>query len=134
MQTMTQKADSKQLRSFALIVGGIFGLIGVWPLVFGKRTPAWWAIALAGALVVPGLVQPRLLGPVYRVWMALGHALGWFNTRVILGIIFYLVVTPMALVRRLLGKDSMRRDFEPGLDTYRAAKKTRPPRHMDRQF
>ena len=66
--------------------------------------------------------------------MAIGEALGWINTRVILGFVYYGIMTPMGMTMRLLGKDPMRRRFEPDANSYRVPRATRPSRHMDRQF
>ncbi len=132
---MKSKGDIKQLRNFGLMVGGIFAAMGLWPVLFRGDDPRLWALVLAGLLVIPALVLPRSLGPVYRGWMAIGYVLGWINTRVILGVIFYGLFTPIGLVRRfLLAKDSMRRRFEPEADTYRVVRQPRPSSHMKRQF
>src|SRR5713101_6157961 len=116
---MKPQDDKKRLRHFGLIVGGIFGAIGLWPVVFRADGPRLWALALAVALIVPALVLPRSLTYVYRVWMAAGEALGWINTRIILSAIFYGFVTPMGIVMRRVGRDPMQRRFEPDVATYR---------------
>ena len=76
----------------------------------------------------------RALGPVHRVWMIIGHLLGWINTRIILGILFYLIVTPVGMVLRFRGKDPMQRRFDPRATTYRLPRQERPPSHMKHQF
>ena len=131
---MKHQDEKRRLRHFGLIVGGIFAVIGLWPVVFRAEGPRLWALALALALVVPALVVPRSLTHPYRIWMAAGEALGWINTRVILSVIFYGLVTPMGIVRRCFGRNPMRRGFEPELDTYRVSKPSRPATHMTRQF
>jgi len=125
--------NARTLRSFGLLVGGIFALLGAWPLVRHADARVW-ALAVAAVLVVPALVYPRVLGPVHRVWMALGHVLGWINTRLILGVAFYAVFTPVGLVLRWLGKDPMRRRVDPGATTYRLLRTPRPGSHMKHQF
>src|SRR5207253_144527 len=102
--TMRAPDEKKKLRHFGLIVGGIFALIGLWPVVFRAQGPRLWALALAGALVVPALVLPRSLEHVYRLWMAAGEVLAWINTRIILSVVFYGLVTPMGIVMRSLGR------------------------------
>jgi hypothetical protein len=123
-----------QLRNFGLLVGGIFGVIGLWPLVWRQQTPRSWALVIAVFLVLPALVAPRVLSPVYRFWMALGEVLAWINTRIILGVVFYGVVTPIGLVMRMLGHDPMRRRRDAVGESYRARSAPRPPTHMMRQF
>ena len=101
---MAQKPTRKQLRSFGLLVGGIFGLIGLWPMVWRHQSPRLWAVTLAVLLVGPALVAPGILGPAYRVWMKLAEVLAWINTRILLWVVFCLVVTPIELIKRLLGR------------------------------
>jgi hypothetical protein len=131
---MKPHADERQLRHFGLLVGGIFAVIGVWPVVFRAEKPRLLTLALALALVVPAVVFPRSLTHVYRAWMAAAEVLAWINTRIILSVIFYVVVTPMGIVMRRFGGDPMQRRFEPGVATYRVTRATRPATHMTRQF
>jgi len=131
---MRHQDKRKQLRHFGLIVGGIFAAIGLWPVLFRAQGPRLWALALAVALVVPALVLPRSLTYVHRSWMAAGEALGWINTRIILSVIFYALVTPMGILMRRFGRDPMRRRFEPDATTYRVPKSSRTAAHMTRQF
>jgi hypothetical protein len=131
---MQAEITPKQLRSFGLIVGAVFALIGLWPLIWHGREPRLWALVLAGVLIIPALVFPRSLRGFYRVWMALGAGLGWINTRIILSVFFYGMVTPMGLIMRLRGKDPMHRRWEPDTETYRMVRQPRPTSHMLRQF
>jgi hypothetical protein len=102
--------------------------------VWRHQDPRLWALALTVILVVPALVAPRILAPVYRVWMLLGEVLAWINTRIILGVVFYGVVTPIGLLMRLTGRDPMRRQFERAGESYRVRCVPRPATHMMRQF
>jgi ABC-type glycerol-3-phosphate transport system permease component len=126
--------QDKQLRHFGLIVGGIFAMIAIWPMLLRADRPRLWALALAVALVVPALVLPRSLTYVHRGWMAVGEALGWINTRIILSVIFYALLTPMGILMRRFGRDPIPRRFEPDKTTYRVSKSPRPAAHMRRQF
>jgi Saxitoxin biosynthesis operon protein SxtJ len=131
---MPNDITNKQLRSFGFTVGGIFALIGFWPLIVRAEDPRWWGVVVAGCLLVPALVLPGSLFWIYRGWMALGHVLGWINTRIILGFIFYFVVTPIGMVRRWLRKDPMGRQLRPDLDSYRVVRKPRPASHLTKQY
>jgi hypothetical protein len=131
---MQTNIDNKQLRSFGLTLGGIFSVIGLWPVLFHNEHPRWWAMLLAGSLIVPALVFPRSLAWFHGRWMALGHILGWINTRIILGVVFYLVVTPTGMIRRLLGKDPMGKVIRSDLNSYRIIRKPRPASHLRRQY
>ena len=132
--TMNEGTDLKQLRSFGLLVGGIFLIIGCWPVVVVATDPRWWAVVLGGVLLIMGLLLPRKLELVYRGWMYIGHALGWINTRILLGAMFYGLITPMGMAMRLLGKEPMCPAFEPNADTYRVFRQARPGSHMKDQF
>jgi hypothetical protein len=91
--------------------GRQFGLkVGLAFLVLGGV--AWWRgrmhvvapfEAMGGLLILAGLVVPGALGPVFRVWMGLGHLMSKVTTPIFLGIVFYLVLTPVGLLMRLAG-------------------------------
>ena len=131
---MQPRSETKELRSFGLIVGGIFSVIGLWPVVFRSESPRVWAVALGAGLIGLGVMIPVSLKHVYKVWMLMGHALGWVNTRILLGVIFYGLITPMGLFLRLLGKDAMRRVLVEEAPTYRIVRSPRSPVHMKNQF
>src|SRR5712691_10843861 len=126
--------DTKRLRSFGLLVGGIFALLGVWPAVWRGQPLRLWSLILGGMLLVLALAWPRSLTRVYRVWMTVGEVLGWINTRIILGVIFYLLFTPLGLFMRFRGKDPMRRTLTPEAESYRVVRQPRPSSHMRHQF
>jgi hypothetical protein len=125
---------NKQHRSFGLMVGGIFVAIGIWPLIRHGEDIRLWAVILGSLLVVSGLLLPGRLGPIYKAWMAVGHVLGWINTRIILGVIYYGLITPMGLVMRLAGRDALRVRDDHSASTYRVVRPSRPRSHMLRQF
>ena len=76
----------------------------------------------------------QLLAPIHKGWMWVGHILGWINTRILLSIVFYALVTPIGLVFRLMGKDTMRQAFAESSTTYRVVRSPRPHSHMKYQF
>jgi Saxitoxin biosynthesis operon protein SxtJ len=131
---MKNVVDNKQLRSFGLIVGGIFAVIAVWPLVIHSAEPRWWSLIVAAVLVLPAVVYPQSLYWPHKGWMAVGTVLGWINTRIILGAVFFFVVTPIGAVRRLLGKDPMGKKLKSDVDSYRVLRKPRTASHLTRQY
>jgi hypothetical protein len=133
-QIWSQSVRTKQLRSFGLLVGGIFLFLGVAPLVRHRHNWDPWLVLIAILLALPAIGWPRLLDQPYRVWTLLGHVLGWVNSRVILAFLFFLVFTPVSIVLRLSGRDSMRRSLDRKLDTYRVRKTFRPASHLKHQF
>jgi hypothetical protein len=128
------EATPKQLRSFGLLVGAIFAVISLWPVIWRGESWRVWAMIAAGVLIVPAMMMPQSLKLIYRGWMTLGDVLGWMNTRIILGLVFYGVVTPMGAYQRWRGHDPMRRCWEPQAETYRILRQPRDAKHMQRQF
>ena len=131
---MQDVSEKKELRNFGLIVGGLFALIGVWPLIRHGETLRVWALVLAFLLIPLGLLLPTVLRPIFKVWMKIGHVMGWVNTRIILGILYFGLITPMGMVMRLFGWDSMRRTLMQDAETYRVVRQARPRNHLTRQF
>ena len=107
---MKQTISKKQLREFGLLIGfGFPILIGcLLPSLFGHAFRAWtlW-IGIPGLIL--GLTFPRLLHYPYKSWMALGQILGWVNSHIILGLVFIVVLQPIAFIMRLTGYDPLRR-------------------------
>ncbi len=129
-----KELDKKGLREFGLTTGGIVaGLFGLFfPWVLERPIPRWpWVIA--GVLVIWGLAAPMSLRPVYRGWMKLGLLLSKVTTPIIMGVVFFLVVTPTGLLRRLSGKDSLARRFE-GSASYRVPSHKAPIRNLEKPF
>ena len=127
--------DKKGLRDFGLVTGGIlaalFGLFFPW--VFERPIPTWpWIIA--GVLAAWALVLPLSLRPVYRIWMRLSIVLSRITTPIVMGVVFFLVVTPVALCMRVLGRDALARELDPAATTYRVQMKRRTKEHMERPF
>jgi len=104
-------------RSFGLVVGGIFLLIGCWPLLHALP-PRWYLVGPAGLLVIAGMVAPSVLAPLNRAWMKLGLLLHRVVAPVLMGIVFFGVVLPIALFMRLRGKDFLRLRLERDATSY----------------
>ena len=124
----------KELRQFGLMVGGVFSVIGLWPMFLRGEPLRLWAVVLGSLLILLGSLVPTWLAPVHRGWMWVGHVLGWINTRIILGVIFYGLITPIGIAFRMLGKDTMRQSFSDTSSTYRVNRQPRPRSHMKFQF
>lgn len=131
---MTQQGNTKELRVFGLMVGGIFSIIGLWPVFIEGGSLRIWAISVGGLLVGLGLAIPASLKYIHYIWMKIGHVLGYINTRILLGVIFYGMITPMGVIMRLSGKDSMHRILVPEANTYRVIRPPRSRLHMKNQF
>jgi hypothetical protein len=129
-----EEQKTKEFRTFGLLVGGVFSVIGLWPVVFRQEPARIWALGIGLGLIILAVIAPRSLKQTHRVWMRIGHALGWVNTRVLLGVIYYGLLTPMGITMRLFGWDPMRLRFEPKRTSYRVVRMPRSRSHMTRQF
>ena len=126
--------DRKGLRDFGLVTGAIvaalFGLFFPWLL---ERSLPLWPWALFAVLGIWGLLAPMSLRPVYRVWMRFGLLMSRVTTPLIMGIVFFLMITPMALVLKLLGKDAMARKLDNSI-SYRVPSRKPPIENLKRPF
>jgi hypothetical protein len=123
------------LRKFAFIVGGVLASIfgGLIPyLNRGSWNPP--LVYIGSIIILIGIVLPKALHYPYKLWMLIGEILGWINTRIILSVIFFFLFTPIGLIKKLFGTDSMKRKLEPKSDTYRILCTERTPNHMERPF
>ena len=118
---------TRQLREFGLVVGGLILMLFSWllPALHG-HPQAIWPMWIGLPLLVLGLIAPQSLRQPYRAWMALGHGLGWINSRVILTLVYLLVLQPIALVMRLLGHDPLRRRWDASATSYREVRSPKP--------
>ena len=134
-QKETAEPTISDLRSFAWIVGGVTSI--VFGIIFPYINRGSFNIYLIGIGVVIlmfGLLLPKLLLYPYKAWMLIGLVLGFINTRILLSVIFFFLFTPIGLLRRLLGKDSMNRRLETNSVSYRVLSPERSPEHMERPF
>tara|TARA_B100002052_G_C15417914_1_gene391439 strand:- start:13 stop:426 length:414 start_codon:yes stop_codon:yes gene_type:complete len=99
------KSSSKDLRSFG-ITFSIISLIIASFLYFSNALELFKIFTYIGLVfIVLGYIIPIALKPLYFVWMIIAIVLGWVMTRVILSIVFYLVITPIGIITRILGED-----------------------------
>jgi hypothetical protein len=128
--------DKLGLRKFGLTTGAIIVVLFVFffPWVFDMAAMPMWPWIVAGILWVPALLMPSLLRPVYATWMKIGHAIGWVNTRIILGVLFYVLVLPMGLIMRLFGKDPMAREMNKSISSYRIESVSEPKDRLEKPY
>ena len=118
------KPARRELRQFAMIWIGFFGLIGVyalWRHDSQRAAVVFWAVAVAG---LAGVALPSLFRPVYLAWMALAFPIGWTVSHLLLVIVYYVVLTPIGLLMKLVGFDPLERRFDRSADSYWVAHET----------
>jgi hypothetical protein len=130
--------DPGRLKRFGLVMAAALAVAGIVVAYRGGPRPAVPGavlLGLAGFFLGAAFAFPALLSPLEWAWMKLASALGWVTTRLFLTLFFYLVLTPVALVLRLLGKDPIDRRIARDAKTYwRTRKDQRPPDHLERLF
>lgn len=127
--------DIDELRKFGLLVGGITaGALGMLIPIFMRGDINLWFWGVGGCIIVTALGRPAALRPFYSVWMRAGHLLGWINTRIILGVFFFCILLPAGLLMRAMGKDPMKKKFDPDAETYRIPAGIPARDHFERPF
>ncbi|MDH3268426.1 MAG: SxtJ family membrane protein [Ignavibacteria bacterium] len=111
------KETKKDLRKFGLTVGGVLIILAALLFYFEKPSAIYFAI-IGGLLFVFGLIIPLTLKPLNKIWMGLAIVLGYFMSRLILTIIFYLVITPISFIAKLVGKKFMILKNDKSANTY----------------
>jgi hypothetical protein len=113
----TASAEISSDRSFGLVFAGFFALVASYNWWHGGR--AWpLYFVLGAAFLVVALVAPHSLAPLNRLWSKLGLLIGMIVSPVVLGLLFFLVVTPVGFLMRLTGKDPLRLRADSGADSY----------------
>jgi hypothetical protein len=95
-------------RKFALTLAVAFDVLGgvAWWRGSSRATLVFGAVA--GAFALGGLLVPGKLGPVYRAWMGFARALSRVTTPIFMGVVYFLVITPIAAIRRTVGGNPLR--------------------------
>lgn len=104
-------------RSFAHVFAVVFALIGVFPLLRSGDV-RWWSLGVAAVFLLLGYLAPSVLRPLNKLWFKFGLLLHAIVNPIVLGAMFFLAVTPMALVMRLFGKHFLAMTFDPSAATY----------------
>ncbi len=100
-------ASYRQERQFGLILACIITAIGAWPLLNAEAVGGAWLIA-AAIIALISFAVPVVLSPVLKAWLAFSHVLGIINTHILLALTFFLLVTPLALIFKLIGRDPLK--------------------------
>ena len=110
-------STKKDIRKFSYLVGGILVIISLY-LLWKGSTSFTLIIGIGAGLIIVGMIFPIILKPIYFVWMIFAVILGWIMTRVILTILFYLIVTPIALIAKIFRKRFLDLSFRTEADSY----------------
>ena len=97
-------------RSFGIVFFTVFSIIALYPLIFGGEIRIW-SISISLMFLILGLLNSNVLTPLNKIWFKFGIVLGKMISPIVMGIIFFLVVTPIAITMRLLRKDLLNLKF-----------------------
>ena len=129
------KEDKTTLRKFGTTVGTVLLIVGIVLYLTGKSS----SVIFGGAgvlLILFGLILPNILKPLNKIWMTMAVILGWFMSRLILFILFYIVITPIGFLLRIAGKDFLNLRTDKNCDSYWEKREKRDKEKIDfeRQF
>ena len=118
-------------RNFGIVFFIVFLLIALYPLTYGGEIRIWLSI-ISLIFLVLGLLNSKILAPLNKLWFKFGIFLGKIISPLIMGIIFFLVVTPIGLLMRLFGKDLLNLKYNNNKSYW--VKKDGPKSKMKNQF
>ena len=104
-------------RSFGLLFFVVFLIVSLWPLTH-EGSIRIWSVIISAVFLILGLINSRLLTPLNVLWFKLGMILGAIISPIVMGIIFFLVVTPIGLILRIMGKDLLNKKYDKEKETY----------------
>lgn len=105
-------------RSFGLVIAAALAIFGLWAFVFRGGDVRWWLVVPAILLLAAALIAPALLTPLNRAWTKLGLLMHRVVNPVVMGVMYYGVITPTGLIVRALGKDLLKLRRDPAAATY----------------
>ena len=101
---MQQKIKLPSNKNFGIVFSIVFLIISLWPLL-SQNDIRIWSLIISGIFLVLGLINSKLLLPLNKIWFKFGLILGNFIAPIVMGIVYFMVVTPTGLIMRVLGKD-----------------------------
>jgi len=104
-------------RAFGLVFAVVFLIVGLWPLL-GELPVRNWALGISGGFLLAAFIAPKLLRPLNLIWFRFGLLLHKIVNPIVMGLVFFTTVVPIALIFKLLGKDPLHRRFDTNAETY----------------
>ena len=129
---MTKKEKLPSNRNFGLVFFVFFLIIGLWPLL-GTNEIRYWSIFFSIIFFLLGITNSKLLNPLNKIWFNFGILLGKMISPLVMGIIFFLVVTPIGVIMRVFGKDILSLKYDKKNKSY-WIEKNGPKSKMKNQF
>ena len=132
-----KRVDSEKIkissnRSFGLLFFVVFLIVSLWPLTH-EGSIRIWSVIISVIFLILGLLNSKFLTPLNLLWFKFGMILGAIVSPIVMGIVFFLVVTPIGLVLSIMGKDVLNKKYNKKKETYWVKRET-PIGTMKRQF
>ena len=136
LETRNLKLVFRAEKEFGLIVGGMFTLLSLWWIYRGKFVHVVYVLLPLGLLLVLlAVIVPRVLIYPNKAWMKLAEVLSFIMTRVILALVFFLVLTPIGVIKRMLGWDPLQRRAGSKESYWKAySVRQQDPRHYEKMY
>ena len=126
------KINMSSNRNFGLVFFIVFLIVSIWPLTYEEPIRIWSAI-ISSFFLILGLMNSKLLTPLNKLWYKFGMILGAIVAPVVMGFVFFLVITPIGLFMKIIGKDLLSIKYDKRKKTYWIKRNT-PINTMKRQF
>src|SRR2546421_10208064 len=135
-ESTSEKKSWRTEREFGLIVGGLLLLLASWWIYRGKfHTVSQITLPIAALFLWFGIIFPRALVYPNKAWMALAEVLSFVSTRIVLAFVYFAVITPIGVVKRLFGWDPLNRRAAASESYWRPySERQRDPRHYEKMF
>jgi len=104
-------------RNFGLVFFIVFLIISIWPLINGEPVRIWSSI-ISLIFLILGLMNSKILTPLNKLWFKFGMILGAIVAPIVMGIVFFLIITPIGLFMKIIGKDLLKKKFDKKKTTY----------------
>ena len=105
-------------KSFGIVFGVVFIIIALWPTMFHGGAPRLWALAVAAVFFVLAFVAPQVMKPLNTLWFKLGILISKVMIPVTMGLIFFITVTPIGMIRRMKNPDPLKQKLDPEAESY----------------
>ena len=116
---MTQKSKIKisSNKSFGIVFFIAFLIFGLWPLI-NFEPIRYWSLVISLIFLILGLLNSKILSPLNMMWSKLGIVLGVVIAPIVMGVVFFAVVTPIGLLMRIFNKDVLSKKYDKEKESY----------------
>ena len=104
-------------RSFGIVFFFVFVIVSLWPLI-NENSLRVWSIFVAIIFLILGLMNSKLLTPLNILWFKFGKLLGFIIAPIVMGIVFFIVITPTGLIMKIIGKDLLNNKYNNKIKSY----------------